>query len=802
MTRELLVRRFRYTRGVMTPLRELGGLVLVVALALAAPAARANARSDQLLKDGDAQVLLGDDAAAAQLYREALAADPGDAQATVRLAFLESRAGHDDDAAKRLEELVARPDAPPEAAQILGAVRAKQRQWKAAVAAFDAYLARVPHDYRARRELARALAGSAAESNDAAARGRAVSEYEKALADAGDDDSFRSSSTEELFALRYGASGKAYLDGRTAYASGDYRGAVAKLEAVTREHPEIQEAHFVLGMAYTTPEIGRRADGLAQLALAPSLKEAQLHLGMELQADGDLDAAAARVNMAINLDHDYQEAWYYLGLIAAEQGKTDDALAAWEHAARIDPTSETGKWAATKYSVVGGRGADSGVFQEGQVVDPATEVAIGQKLEDMIVEYLGGRVDDERLAARLDRIFARLVVATDRGDIHYSLIVVASSDVNAFTAPGGRVFVTRGLVDAVRTRMGDEEAFYAAVLGHELAHAALRHTPERWKYVQTVINDARATRDAQEHALGQVMTGMTRQSEYEADQYGALYMYRAGYNPRYAMTLHQQFRKAFGEIPAGLDHPTFEDREARLKDFLIELRGRVREFERGNKKLRDGDYAGAARSYEIFLAVLPKNAPGHLNLALARHRQALARLGAESKYKRSTDLDPDARAAAIELHSAGPAPRPDPRIDQALMREAAAEYRTALRLDPDYVLARVDYGAWLLDQGDVKNATKMLERAVQLAPRAAMAWNNLGVAYAMAKDAKKATEALEKAGQLDAKLADPWFNLGVVWAEAGQKAKAVGAFEQYAVRDRDSGWAKKAQRKKAELATK
>ena len=33
-------------------------------------------------------------------------------------------------------------------------------------------------------------------------------------------------------------------------------------------------------------------------------------------------------------------------------------------------------------------------------------------------------------------------------------------------------------------------------------------------------------------------------------------------------------------------------------------------------------------------------------------------------------------------------------------------------------------------------------------------------------------------------------------------SRAVGAFEQYAVRDRDSGWAKKAQRKKAELAAK
>ena len=782
-----------------------GALVLVACVALLlAPHAHADektrARAEQLVKDGDTQVLLGDDAAARALYQAALQAAPGDAQATVRLAFIESRTGNDAEAVRLLEELSARGDAPAEAFQILGTVQAKRGEWKKAAAAFEAYLAKVPDDYRARRELARAHAALSADG-DAAAKARAIAEYERAVRDAGDDASFRSSSQEELFALQYGASGRAYHEGRTAYASGDYRGAVAKLERVVREHPEIEEAHFFLGMAYLTPEIDRRADAFAAWERAPRVKEAQLHLGIELQADGDLGAAEKRLRRAIRLDERYQEAWYFLGLVHAEQGQLGQALTAWERAVRIDPESETGKWAATKWSMVAGRGADSGVFQEGQVIDPASETVIGQKLEDLVLEHLGGQVDDPRLVARLDRIFQRLVVATDRGDLRYHLFVVASPVKNAFAAPGGRIFVTRGMIDAVRQRMGDRDELYAALLGHELAHAALRHTPERWKYVQTVINDARASRDDMERALTTVMTGMTRQAEYEADQYGALYMYRAGYNPRYAMELHVQFARVFGDIPEGLDHPTFADRSARLKDFLIELRGRVREFERAHKKLERGDFAGAARGYEIFLAVLPMNAPAHMNLGVARHRQALGRLGTDQKYKRSTDLDPDARAAAIELHSTG-TPRPDPRLDQALLREAAAEYKTALRLDPGYALARVNYGALLLDLGDVKNATRVLERAVQTAPGQgmAMAWNNLGVAYAMAKDVRKAEDALARAGKLDGKLADPWFNLGVVWADGGQKDKAVGAFEQYAVRDRSSGWSKKARQRKAELA--
>jgi predicted Zn-dependent protease len=417
----------------------------------------------------------------------------------------------------------------------------------------------------------------------------------------------------------------------------------------------------------------------------------------------------------------------------------------------------------------------------------------------MALEYFGGRIQDERLVARMGGIWDRLVAASDRGDLTYRLFLVNSTQVNAFCAPGGRVFVTRGLIDAIRTRMGDRDEYYAAVLGHELAHGTLRHMPEKWKYVQTVVNDARASKADVERAFSSVMTGMTRQSEYEADQYGALYMYRAGYNPRWAMDLHVQFRKAFGEIPRGLDHPAFEERSARLKDFLIEMRGRVREFERGNKKFVAGDYAGAARSYEIFLAVLPKNAPAHMNLGLARHRQALARLGTEQKYKRSTDIDPDARAAAIELHSTS-RERPDPRIDIALLREAAAEYKTALRLDPRYALARVNLGALLLDLGDVDNAVKVLDGAVKAGPTDARAWNNLGVAQAMAKNDKKAQAAFDKAMALDAKLADPWFNRGVTLADAGKKEEAALAFDKYAELDKDSGWSKKARTQRAALA--
>jgi predicted Zn-dependent protease len=749
------------------------------------------------ISDGDGAILMNDLDGARKAYEAALQLAPGDVTATVRLAFVEHRTGHDSRALELLSPLTAAREAPTEALMMLGSIHAASGAWALARQAYAAVVERAPADVGARLVLARAL-GKMAESGDAGLKREAISQYERVVALLDDDPALRSSAQEELFGVKYGASGRAFLEARTAYASGDYRGAVSKLEKVCKEHPEIEEAEYLLGMAYITPDVNRRPDAIAAWQKAPSMKEAHLHLATEWQSDGDLARATKECESAIALDKTYQEAWYQRGVIAAEQGDERAAVSAWGQAVRLDPDSETGKWAATKVAMITAAGASGGVFQEGQIIDPASETAMGQKFEDMALAELGGVIHDDKLTLRMNRIWDRLVAASDRGDIPYKLYLVDSDILNAFTSPGGRIFVTRALLDAIRTRMGDRDETYAAVMGHELAHAALRHMPEKWKYVQTVINDPSADQDTKHRALLSVVTGMTRMSEFEADQYGALYMYRAGYNPRFAIELHARFRATFGEIPPGLDHPPFAEREARLRDFVIEMRGRVREFERGNKKLAAGDYAGAARSYEIFLAVLPRSAPGHLNLGLARHRQALARLGTDQKYKRSTDLDPDSRAAPIELHSAGRA-APDPRVDHMLLREAAAEYRMALRLDPHYTLARIDYGALLMDLGDSKDATTVLERATRDAPRSGLAWNNLGIAYAMAGKDKQALAALEAAANADARLADPWFNMGVVHADAGRNDQARKAWETYARLDGKTGWSRKAIARKGQL---
>lgn len=786
-------------------LRALIALALVGTLVMTGLASAANdrAKAEKAVKDGDTALILGDVAGARKLFAEARAADPTYGEATMRLAWAELQTGNDAEAVKLLEEITAGGKAPIEAWNQLGLAYAKTRAWQKATAAYEKYLEKHKNDVDVRLELARAWRALAEEGNDAAKQ-KALDQYELVMKASKDDEALYRQAEEETFAVRYGAAGRAFREGKDAFASGDVKSAVSKLEGVVKQFPEIQEAHYLLGLAYSAPDIGRRGDALKAWEKAPTIKEAQLHLGIALIDDGDLANAQAKLEKAIELDKRYQEAWYHLGTIAIERGDERAAVEAWSNALEIDPNSETGKWARTKVQLTTAR--TTGDFQEGQIIDPALETELGQKFaEEVLQEW--PLVKDAKLVARMERIFDKLQTATQRDDIGYTLYVVDAQMwgqpiVNAFAFPGGRIFITKALIDGIKTRFGDKDDYYAAILGHELAHAALRHVPERWKFMQTVVNAKDMSQDQLWGVIGNLGIGMTRQSEYEADRYGALYMYRAGYNPKYMYDFWANATKVLPDSPPGQhDHASHKERGARTRDFLIELRGRVAEFERGNKAFAEGDYATAARRYEIFLAVLPENAPGHMNLALARHRQALARLGTAQKYKRTTDIDPDSRAAAVEVHSTS-GEKADPRIDQRLMKLAAAEYKTALRLDPTYALARVNYGALLLDLGQTKVAKKVLETAVKHDAKNARAWNNLGIAYMMDKNKKKAALAFDRAAKLDAKLADPYFNLAVLHEDAGESDKAIAMLDEYTKRDAGSGWAKAARAKKATLANK
>ena len=120
----------------------------------------------------------------------------------------------------------------------------------------------------------------------------------------------------------------------------------------------------------------------------------------------------------------------------------------------------------------------------------------------------------------------------------YEFRLVASDVPNAFALPGGKVFLTAGLM----SRMSNERQL-AAVLGHEVGHVAALHNVkgmQRQMGAQTLVMIAghlagedkeTIAKDVASVVANMATLNYSRDDEYQADQLGIRYMTKAGYNP-------------------------------------------------------------------------------------------------------------------------------------------------------------------------------------------------------------------------------------------------------------------------------
>jgi predicted Zn-dependent protease len=171
----------------------------------------------------------------------------------------------------------------------------------------------------------------------------------------------------------------------------------------------------------------------------------------------------------------------------------------------------------------------------------------------------------------------------------YHFLVLDTDEVNAMAAPGGFIFVTKGLV----MRCGDEETL-AAILAHEIGHVAARHGLQSIKKSRLidafkVIGSQASQRfDSEEltkltgifeGVLGDIVAtlverGYDRKFEYEADELALSYTVRTGYSPGglaeflVGMEEHKPSGPAAGWFKT---HPSPADRLARVKSETAAL---------------------------------------------------------------------------------------------------------------------------------------------------------------------------------------------------------------------------------------
>jgi predicted Zn-dependent protease len=172
------------------------------------------------------------------------------------------------------------------------------------------------------------------------------------------------------------------------------------------------------------------------------------------------------------------------------------------------------------------------------------EINIGKNVDKQIrVEY--GVYEDPDLEKYLGEIGKRAVSVSHRSDIPYHFTILDTPMVNAFAAPGGYVYATRGILPRI-----NDEAELAAVLGHEIGHITARHGARKlqkllgyqllatfifWPKEEDEEEEKKRKENLQKASnviFSLILLGHGRKNEFQADELGALYTYRAGYDPQ------------------------------------------------------------------------------------------------------------------------------------------------------------------------------------------------------------------------------------------------------------------------------
>jgi len=169
-------------------------------------------------------------------------------------------------------------------------------------------------------------------------------------------------------------------------------------------------------------------------------------------------------------------------------------------------------------------------------IDEPEEIAIGK---DVASRLLGAAplVANPGMQRYVNNVGRWLAVQTERPDLPWQFGVLDSPNVNAFAVPGGTIFITRGLLERMRS-----EAELAGVLGHEIVHVLRKHHLKAiQKGAQSALaGDAAsaALRDRAGPARDKLIAfstemysrGLDKSDELEADRLGVVIAARGGYD--------------------------------------------------------------------------------------------------------------------------------------------------------------------------------------------------------------------------------------------------------------------------------
>lgn len=335
-------------------------------------------------------------------------------------------------------------------------------------------------------------------------------------------------------------------------------------------------------------------------------------------------------------------------------------------------------------------------------------------------------LNNPEIEGYVDQVARRLLSAMGPQSFEYRFFVVEDSQLNAFSVPGGSIYVYTGLL--ARAKSTGE---MAGVLGHEIIHAKDHHMarlsggPDPISILAMLgMILARGGAGAQAAgAIGQALAATrqfsySRQLELEADTLGTRYMTQAGYDPRgvlsFMKTLDQQRAISQTDIPPYLmTHPMTQDRVANVELIIRSL----------NTERPRSEGPDPLKRIQVMLR-------------LEQHDEA-AVIG---EYERLADQNPDNAQARHFIALA--------RKSQGKLPEARANYEKARTLDPGLPGIDRDLGRLYGQMGEFQRAHEAFDRAARAQPREALNYFFLGELFERENNLREAAQAYLTASNL------------------------------------------------------
>jgi predicted Zn-dependent protease len=210
-----------------------------------------------------------------------------------------------------------------------------------------------------------------------------------------------------------------------------------------------------------------------------------------------------------------------------------------------------------------------------------SEVAQGREAHPQILQQFGGAYRG-RSADYVAQVGRRVAAQSgvSNSESAYTVTLLNSNVLNAFSIPGGYVYVTRQLVAYM-----NDEAELGFVLGHEEGHVAAHHSRKSQTrstlgsigaLILGAVTGSSTIANLASQASQFVLLGFSRDQEYEADSLGVRYIVQAGYDPYAASDMLDQLGRATNletaltgakkNLPSWAStHPLTSDRIARAR---------------------------------------------------------------------------------------------------------------------------------------------------------------------------------------------------------------------------------------------